>query len=444
MKKKKLLAVIASVLVIGAIVVFFVNSYKSSTDAVAEPESDTPVQVQAAQRGDLNITYKASGSIKPIREVNITSKVMGVVDNVYKDIGDTVNENELLFTVDKKELQNQLNQANTQINQAQAGVEAARSALNRASGAASDQQLMQAENALTQAQSALEQAEIAYNSAKKDYDNSKILFDSGAVSKSAFDMAKTKLDNAAASLNAAKVAKENAQKSYELIKNSVNPSTVESAQAQLMQAQAAEQSARVQANMAIERINDANVRSPISGVVALKNVEVGQMTPSAAAFTIVDLSKVTVDVEVSEKYINSIHIGSSADIEISSLQGQRFEGRVVTVSPASLPQKAGYLVRVEIDNPDNAIKAGMFATASFNIGKKQDVLKIPLSAVIKDGGRNIVYALDGDTAKYHEVVLGDEDNEYVEVISGIEEGMQIIVKGQQFITEGEKVRVVDQ
>jgi len=103
-----------------------------------------------------------------------------------------------------------------------------------------------------------------------------------------------------------------------------------------------------------------------------------------------------------------------------------------------------YPVEVKIDNSTNKIKPGMFANVRLVLSDKTNVLTLPLDAVMKKDGKDFVYTLDKDNVAHKQAVTtGVQDEAQIEIKNGLSDGMQVVVKGQQFIDDNSKVNVVN-
>ena len=118
------------------------------------------------------------------------------------------------------------------------------------------------------------------------------------------------------------------------------------------------------------------------------------------------------------------------------------EGTVSTISPAA-GQTGMYTVKVELDNADGIIKAGMMAEVNFTAEKAEDTIVLPRNAVITKEDETYVYVVKGGTAKKVMVELGIEAADTIEITKGLKDGDNVITKGQTYISDGEEVNVVN-
>lgn len=177
--------------------------------------------------------------------------------------------------------------------------------------------------------------------------------------------------------------------------------------------------------------------APVSGVVTEKTVLQGQATqPGEALYTVADLGRVWVDVQLRESDAGSVRPGTTADLELAAYPGRTFSGRVAYVYPTLQEASRTLRARVEVPNPAGLLKPGMYATVRLTT-PGQAALTVPASAVIRTGDRNVVFVdMGGGTLMPQEVALGRAAGDYVEVLSGLEPGQRVVTSAQ-FLLESE-------
>lgn len=396
--------------------------------ATAEVSNALSVEVVTASDGEVETNYVYSGKTTPVETANVFSLVSGIVKDVNFDIGDTVNEGDVLFTMDTEAIENSLRTAQAAYQASLANVDVAQTTLDTVNGASMQMQLENLKNAL-------DSAKMAYDTAKTSYDNTKALYDQGFVSQVDMDAVTDALKNAENSYN-------QAQSSYDITSGQLIEENTEKAQASLNAAQAQANSAAAQIASAEKSLRDAQVKSPISGVVTGNNVVAGTMlSTSSVPFTVMDTSSVIVKVSVSEQIINSLEIGASVDVKISAVSNNEMEGKIKTINPAA--NSAGtYDVEIEIPNITGLVKTGMFAEVSFVKEKGYNAIVVPRDAVINKNNENFVFVAENGVAVKRPVVMGIDDGQTVQVLKGVEEGELVIVKGQTYLEEGNEVNIV--
>lgn len=394
-------------------------------------EKVTPVYIQKVSKGQISDTFTYGGEINPKQQITVSSKVAGKVKEVYFDIGDYVKEGVVLFQLDETDLQNNIKALEAQLKSAQATVNMGQIALSSAKGSQYKQQKSQMETAL-------KNAEIQLQDSKKAYEDMKVLYEMGSVSKQ-------QLDQSESAYQMALLAYQAAKNNYDLFMNNLSKESVQLAQNQLEQAVAAKESLEVQIANAKEALNDTAVRSPIDGIVSSRMIDAGEMVAGAIApFTIIQIDQVFVDVYVSEQIINKIEKNQKVDVYVRSASTDKFEGKIAAISPAADERTFTYLVKVEIDNQGGLLKPGMFAEVEFVLDSANNVIVIPREAILTEGDRDFVYIVEGDRAKKIEVKLGLDNGKEAAILEGLKEGMEIVIKGQEYLLDGGKVQIVEQ
>lgn len=191
-----------------------------------------------------------------------------------------------------------------------------------------------------------------------------------------------------------------------------------------------------------DMLNDSTIKSPIDGVITGVNVESGEMMSAASsAITVVDMDSVYVEMNITETIINELFVGQSVDVKINAID-QVLMGKIDRISPVADSRTNLYPVRVYLDNDDFKIKPGMFAKIDFKIDYKESVLRIPSESVVAKGTSMYVYVANGDVAVEKQIEVGIDSGDYVEVLSGINAGDKLIVKGQQYLKNNSSIKVV--
>ncbi len=184
------------------------------------------------------------------------------------------------------------------------------------------------------------------------------------------------------------------------------------------------------------------VLAPIDGVVTDMMAREGMyVTESSAMFTIADLSRVWVLVDVFEHQIDWLGPGLAAEIRLPARPGRIWEGKVDYLYPALDPKARTLRVRLVFDNPGMVLKPNMFANVVIHGGAKRGVLKIPTEALILTGARESVIKAHGD-GRFQpvDVETGMRSDAEVEILSGLDEGDEIVVSGQFLIDSESSLR----
>ena len=167
--------------------------------------------------------------------------------------------------------------------------------------------------------------------------------------------------------------------------------------------------------------------SPVDGIVLEKSVNEGQrVMPGTMLYRIADLSEVWVEGEVFERDLALIEDGAEAHIEVNAFPGQHFMGQVDFMYPVMDVTSRTNRVRVAMPNAAGALKPGMFATMFFDVMLSMDEVAVPLEAVIHTGERNLVFIHEDDMLMPREVVLGPQAGDWVQILSGLSAGEEIV------------------
>jgi Cu(I)/Ag(I) efflux system membrane fusion protein/cobalt-zinc-cadmium efflux system membrane fusion protein len=178
------------------------------------------------------------------------------------------------------------------------------------------------------------------------------------------------------------------------------------------------------------------IRSPRAGFVLDKNVVEGARVKAGEdLYRIGDLSRIWVTVEVYEFDAPWVEVGQPAQMELSYEQGKVLESKVAYIYPTLNEVSRTLTVRLEFENPGIHLKPGMFATVYIQFRRVDDVLAIPTEAIIDSGRRKIVFVSVGDGRfEPREIVTGlTGDHHVTEILSGLEEGDEVVVSGQFLI-----------
>ena len=265
---------------------FNVGCSSQTPKETADVTMEQPITVEVAKalEGQIESLVGYSGRVKPAQEIMITPKQPGKVSKINFDLGQRVKAGQVLFQLDKTDVLLQLNQAAS-------AVELAEINLKKLSGSTYEQQMIQLKSALTS-------AEINYNDAKTNYETIKTLYEAGAESKFNHDRAQSQLKLAEQQYEAAKA-------NYDLTEQKSYLENIDIAEAQLNQSKAAY-------DIVQNALDNMNVKSPINGVIAAKNVKVGEFISNATvSFIIIDDSCYIIEIDVNEDIIGKVKIGDN-------------------------------------------------------------------------------------------------------------------------------------
>lgn len=183
---------------------------------------------------------------------------------------------------------------------------------------------------------------------------------------------------------------------------------------------------------------------PVNGVVTARNYDEGDMA-SGAILTVMQINPVKIVINVSEQEFPKVKLGMPIEVKLDVYGDEVFHGKVSLIYPTINEATRTFGVEVEIPNGDQRIRPGMFARATVDYGTIDRVV-VPDRAVVKRAGSGdrYVYVYNNDgTVSYVKVELGRHIDDTYELISGVEDNAQIVVAGQNRLTDGAKVKVLE-
>ena len=409
-------------IVLVFMLVFTVVGCGKKNGAKAPEATSTNVAVSTAKKADIESTVNYTGDVKAVTSASVAPKASGSINAIYVEVGDYVNEGTVLMTIDSSSYQLAYNQAKAAYSSASAAHSNAVAAYNNIKDGSNAQSRVSLNQALTNAQT-------NYDLALEDYNKKKVLYEAGAISQVAFDAAKTSLGNA-------KLALDTAKQSAELNTTVIGPQSEASARAGVEQAKAAMEQAQVAVDLASDNLANCTVKAPISGYIASKNVIIGQTAAQGMeAFSIKDSNALEVEINVTEAVIGSVGVGAKAKVKIKAAGVENAYGTVTAAGETKNPATGMFTVKISISDADEKIKDGMIADVVLTTGTVANVLTIPQDSILTSADETYVYVVQGNTAVKKVVTTGLSDENLVEIISGIDEGEQVITQGKEFLSE---------
>ena len=189
--------------------------------------------------------------------------------------------------------------------------------------------------------------------------------------------------------------------------------------------------------------SDINVSASFAGIVNKRSIEPGSyVSPGTEMFEIVNVSTLKLMVNVDEKNIGSLKLGQVVKVESTVLSDKEFKGTITFIAPKA-DGSLNFPVELEIkNNPNNDLRAGMYGTAYFGSEAAVRALVVPRNAFVGSVSSNNVFAVSDGKAVLKTVVSGRSFGDNVEIISGLEEGEQVITSGQINLVDGTPVEII--
>ena len=431
------------IIAIVVIAILAAGGYFGYTYWAAQQQAATLASYQTATavRGSLTATVGATGTVRANQSALIYWQTSGKVASVLVKAGDVVSADAVLSELAQDSLAQTVILAQTDLVNAQKALEdlqqsdAARAsawsavlsarqaiiqaerALDRFDQKAYKDQMDQAREDVVTAQDDLKEAQDdfePYQDWDKDNDTRKKFEDSLSDAEVKFDEAQRVVDllelekdQAQAALDQAQAALSDAERAYERIQDGPDPDDVAALQARIDAAQAT--------------LELANLEAPFAATVTDVDIlENDQVTAGKLALRLDDLSRLLVDVRVSEVDINRVQTGQPARLTFDAILGKEYEGQVIEVANvgASLQGVVEFIVTVELTDADEDVRPGMTAAVNITVEELGNVLMVPNRAVRIVDGQRVVYILANNELQPVRISLGASADNYSEVLDG--------------------------
>lgn len=379
-----------------------------------KPKNTTPDYIVAnVSQGNITQSVLASGKIEAMNSIDVGAQVSGEVTKLYVNVGDDVQEGDLIAQIDQVTQDNNLSNAKASLTQAQSQLDVAhaehQNRLGDVKSAESALAIRQAELAKSQAQLNRLTPLIAINAiSQREYDDAK----------ADFGIAQTNLQNALVALQNAKNA-------------------TKSSNANITNQQININKAQNDVATATKNLGYTTIKAPISGTVISVTTEQG-MTVNAiqsvpTIVTLANLDRIRIRIQISEADVVKVKAGMKVKFNIIGTPNVKFDGVLASISPApekssSSSQAVYYTGYINVDNKDRKLRIGMTTEVNIIIDEVADTLVIPSSALIdKDGQTQVkVMTQDGQTLE-KPVKIGLNNRIQAQVLSGLSLGDTIVV-----------------
>jgi RND family efflux transporter MFP subunit len=378
--------------------VCFVSIGCKNSDSQVKTAEPTGASVARVTRQNLSSTLTVAGQFQPYQQVDLHAKVSGYIRHINVDIGDRVRAGQVIATLEVPELNAQLVGAQAEVRHSQSEIARAKSEV---AGAESSH-------------AALHDAYVRLAQAAKQRP--------GLIAQQELDDALAKDQNSEARINVAKAA-------------------LAATEEQLGVSNADKQ--RLQA------LSDYSVvTAPFSGVITKRYADTGSLIQAGTAsntqaMPIVQLAQSDVlrlRMPVPEEDVPYIQDGGTVQVKVQAT-GKTFIGKVVRFARALDPATRTMITEVDVSNPTLELSPGMYAEAVISLQQRNNVLTVPIQAVVQNGSQSYVLALDANNRVRRQVVtLGVQGADKAEITSGLTEGQVVIVSAQANYQAGQQVR----
>ncbi|HMH42934.1 MAG TPA: efflux RND transporter periplasmic adaptor subunit [Pyrinomonadaceae bacterium] len=468
-RKKKIIIGVSALVVLVLVVVISVVATRKD-----EPEVTT---VKVDVRPELKSTVTASGEVRPVQYIKLTSEVPGRILEIYVNPGDIVKKNQALVRIDPTQLQSS-QEAQWAATQASINdVSNARNAVASAQQglAVTDASVASARQQVIAQQTAVDRANVDLNASQRELKRTTELIEKGVASRFDYDAAKDRYDQTKIALETAKANLESQKLAVKEAQERANQQKAAIKEAQTgiksSEMRASQQQAFLRGQSS--QREKATQYSPLNGVVADIPTRVGEFAVSQISttplMTIADMTTINVEVNVDETEISVVDIGQQAKIKVDALGDKEMVAVVTQKNPLAVAKSdttGGLNNRVNVqeakefkvtlelkDLPDDIkdkLRPGMSSTATITTSTKTNVIAVPLQAIVekappapspgpslassapppageKPKEQKGVYILDKDSkVKFLEVTTGITGESDIEIISGLPAGAEVV------------------
>ena len=421
MKRKKLLIAlpIAFILImIGIVAVRFLSN--EETDATYE--GGVAVAAGYALRTEIEEILRYPGTLTPQGTVTVIPKISGRVSNLLVREGDAVTRGQLLVSIDDETVRLQMEQALSAWN-------AAAAQHRQAERGVRDGELQSAKASLTQAEEDLAVAE-------RNFERSKRLYEAGAIARAKFEES----ENA---MSAARTQLENAGRSVQMMEEGAGSEELDMAKSNAAAMEA-------QYNLAKLQHDYARIKAPVSGNVAKIFVDEGNTVGVGSPLvTLVAEDPMGVIIAIPEKYYGRFIDYGKFSVRVWPVaypDHEPFEGVISAVAPVIDIASRTFVVEATVENAQRLLRPGMYVNTEIITGSRENVLVVPQTAVVLRNDKPVVYRIDEGNS-YHvtevPVETGMSSNSMVEIIGTLTIDDLIVLRGNSFLENGQKVQLVE-
>ena len=388
------------------------NVRKDESNANTQPAIVEGVTTAAAVKRELPRFFEATGSLAGDQQTDVAPQTSGKVVALGVDIGSYVRRGQMLVRLDDSELKLRVDQAAAQVEQAKAAVRQAEEKIGLRSGQAFDP------NRVAEVAS----ARVALDLAEKNLRRAEKLIESGDVSRSFYDEQRSRRDQ----------LKE--QYEVQLAQARQNYAGVDVARTNVANAQAALALARKSLSYAV-------IPAPLDGFVAERTADLGEyVSPQQKVATIVRTNPLRIRIDVPEQAIPEVKVGQSVSITTSAWPDKNFAGRVARIAPNVSATSRTLTVEAEIENSNNALKPGQFATVRILSERAEPAVLVPARAVINEAGVARVYVIKNGHAEQRLVQTGQTEGDLIEIRNGIAADELVATSNLEQLSDGIAVK----
>jgi multidrug efflux pump subunit AcrA (membrane-fusion protein) len=402
-----------------------------NANANSNQSGEAPIQVTTGKTvsRDVPAVIQATGSLIADETSDVAPKVAGKIVNVYANVGQFVTQGSVIVKIDDKDARLRLAEAKAGVTKAIAGVRQAEARLGLSPNGKFNSSIIPEVRA---ANATYEQRLAELRQAQANEKRYRELVETGDVAMMTYETYRTARDTAQAQVNNAKQQLEGAVNTAKL-----NNQAIVSAQADV-------EAARTQVGTAEQAVLDTVVRAPFSGYVSARPVAVGEyVSSSQSVVTLLRTNPIKIQIQVSEADVPFVSLGRGVSIEVDAYRERKFAGTVTAVNPAIDPVSRSVVVEAAIENNDNALRSGMFATVRITREGGAIGVFAPRAAIYNDQATQSyrAFVIQEGVIKLRVVQLGTEEGDSIQILSGLAADETVATSNLDQLYEGAKVQI---
>jgi RND family efflux transporter MFP subunit len=418
------------------------TTHAQYSPAAGGPPAAPALKVATPTRGDIHRFVTQPGTIRALQQATLYAKVPGYLKAIAVDKGDTVKAGAPLAEIEVPELLADLAKARADVAKAEADAAKARAEAGKAVAdmGKANAELTRVRADVPRAQAELDLAALERKRAEDAHKKAPDL-----VVQQQVDAARARHEQAVAVHAATQAATAAAQANVSAAQAAVEAAKL-AAEAQV----AAVGAAKANADRFETLIGFTRITAPFAGIVTMRHVDAGAFIPAATAgsaaqtaalVTLMDFSRVRVQVAVPEIEAALVSPGQTVRVAVEGLPGVSFEGQVTRHTYALDEATRTMLVEAELPNPNLKLRPGMYATVRVGVDRHTNVMLVPSEALVMEKTTAFLFLADGGKAKKTPVKIGFNDGAKVEVVSGLAENAKVILVGKATLNDGQAVNV---
>ncbi|QQS37021.1 MAG: efflux RND transporter periplasmic adaptor subunit [Ignavibacteriales bacterium] len=197
--------------------------------------------------------------------------------------------------------------------------------------------------------------------------------------------------------------------------------------------------------LAKARLDKTKITAPFNGLIGSRRVSVGSFLRTGQTITeLANLNEIRINFSAPERFLSQLKRGADVIVSSPVYPGHQVRGRIIAIEPVINPDTRTARIVARVQNPGQKFRAGMSANVSVILSERNEALTIPMEAIFESGNQSFVFVVNADsTVKRVAVTTGLQMPDVVEVLQGLENGMQVIKAGHQKLFEGAKVMPVN-